>query len=319
MSLAGFIPISLATLHPVEFLGMDLYVHPHGSERPILFCASTLPIKAGDLGRLKESGISRLYIRREARRQYQQFLREHFEEWIKDGSLPLSMRAEALNEVVRDVLSEVFAEGKTDPIVGVARAMGTHAVQLLAAAPIVFKDFIRVLHHDYATFTHSANVCYYSVLLATALGMSQRELVEIAVGGLLHDLGKLEVDPRILLKEGPLEERERRQIRQHPTFGFRQLCRRQDLSQGQLMMVYQHHERIDGRGYPVGIASSQIHPWARLCTIADVFEALTSNRPYRRALSLEGALQIMTKNNGEAFDPEMLECWTTIVTNHSHN
>jgi HD-GYP domain-containing protein (c-di-GMP phosphodiesterase class II) len=246
-------------------------------------------------------------------------LREHLEQWLRDDSLPLSMRAGALNEVLRDVLSESFAEGKADPIVAVARAMGAHAVQLLASVPVTFGDFIRVLYHDYATFTHSANVCYYSVLLASALGMKERELMEIAVGGLLHDLGKLQIDSRILLKEGSLEERERRQIRKHPSSGFQQLCRRDDISQGQLMMVYQHHERIDGRGYPVGVAGEEIHPWARLCTVADVFEALTSNRPYRRALSLEGALQIMTKTSGQAFDPEMLKCWTKIVLHHSQS
>ena len=124
-----------------------------------------------------------------------------------------------------------------------------------------------------------------------------------------HDVGKLEIADAILSKPGRLDDAEFEIIREHPRTGFRKLCRREDLNFGQLMMVYQHHERLDGKGYPVGITAEQIHPWAKVCTVVDVFEALTSNRPYRKAMSYSKAFEIMDRDSGLAFDPEMLKCW----------
>ncbi len=314
MSTSAFIPVSVATLYPTEGLGVDLYIRPSGYDEPILYCARTLSVKSSDLSRLEDSGVTRLYIRSEERRVYQQFLREHLDGWLRDPAQPMKARTAMLNEVVRDVLNESFASGRTETIVNSARELGQRAAELLTSEPVVFQDVIRVLHHDYATFTHSANVCYYAVLLGAILELSHADLVQVAIGALLHDVGKLDIDEKILMKDGPLTELERRQIRKHPTSGFRKLSRRSDLSAGQLLMAYQHHERIDGSGYPVGAVGDEIHPWARLCAVVDVFEALTSHRPYRQSLSQETALCVMSKNAGKHFDQEMLTCWIRIAT-----
>jgi HD-GYP domain-containing protein (c-di-GMP phosphodiesterase class II) len=317
MSNTGFIPVSVATLYPTEGLGVDLYIRPQGYDEPILYCARTLNVKQDDLWRLEDSGVTRLYIRRDERRTYQQFLRQHLDGWLRDPAQPMKARTAMLNEVVRDVLSESFADGRTETIVGKAGELGQRAAELLTSEPVVFQDVVRVLHHDYTTFTHSANVCYYSVLLGAMLDFSHSDLVQIAIGALLHDIGKLDINEQVLLKEGPLTELERRQIRKHPTSGFRKLSKRPELSQGQLLMSYQHHERIDGSGYPVGAVGEEIHPWARLCAVVDVYEALTSQRPYRQPLTPTTALAVMAKNSEKQFDQEMFSCWITIATPRS--
>ena len=86
-----------------------------------------------------------------------------------------------------------------------------------------------------------------------------------------------------------------------------------DLDEGQLMMAYQHHERLDGKGYPVGCVATDIHPWARLCSVVDVFEALTSQRPYRTPMPRSKALMLQQRDSGTAFDPEMFACWKNII------
>ena len=91
------------------------------------------------------------------------------------------------------------------------------------------------------------------------------------------------------------------------------LIERDDLSFGQLMMTYQHHERMDGSGYPVGCLGDEIHPWAKLCAIVDVYEALTSNRPYRSPMTPKTALTLLDKGEGTEFDPEMLKCWRQLI------
>ncbi|MFG0262632.1 MAG: HD-GYP domain-containing protein, partial [Novipirellula sp. JB048] len=135
----------------------------------------------------------------------------------------------------------------------------------------------------------------------------------ITTGGLLHDLGKLDIDERILNKPGRLDEGEFREVKRHPGLGFRKLAKRTDLTEGQLLMVYQHHERVAGHGYPVGCVGSEIHPWAKICAVVDVFEALTSHRPYRKPLSRIKALEVLEREGSASFDLEVLECWKSII------
>ena len=151
-------------------------------------------------------------------------------------------------------------------------------------------------------------------MLAKALGIVDRQCLErIATGGLLHDLGKLEIPEAILTKEGKLTDQEFATIKRHPTIGFRKLCHRTDLDFAQLMMVYQHHERLDGKGYPVGVGTGEIHEWGRICAIADVFEALTSTRPYRAAMRPKAAFDIMDRQSTTGFDTEMYQCWKMTI------
>src|SRR5258708_7070590 len=103
-------------------------------------------------------------------------------------------------------------------------------------------------------------------------------------------------------------------VRRHPTLGFRKLCHRPDLSLGQLLMIYQHHEQIDGGGYPVGHLGSEIHEWGNVEPGAGVFEALTSPRPCREGFPFEKACEMMISKSGTAFDPEFLKCWMDFVS-----
>jgi HD-GYP domain-containing protein (c-di-GMP phosphodiesterase class II) len=136
---------------------------------------------------------------------------------------------------------------------------------------------------------------------------------EIAVAGLLHDVGKRFVSKRILNKRGPLAPAERETIESHPVKGYQELLRVGGATHAQLMITYQHHERPDGNGYPVGVGKDEIHPLARLSSVADVFDALTCQRPYRSPLKAHVALDIMQRQSGLQFDTEMLQCWQSAM------
>ena len=164
--------------------------------------------------------------------------------------------------------------------------------------------------HDYSTFTHIINACTCCVVLAEALGIRDRaQLMEIAQGALLHDVGKRYISARLLNKSAPLTKDEQELMRQHPARGFEELCLRGDLSWGQLMMVYQHHERCDGRGYPVGLVGSEIHEWAKICTVADVYDALTRDRAYHKGATAKDAMQYLDREAGRGFDEDICRCW----------
>ena len=312
-SLDGLIPISMATLSPQALLGVDIYLKSSQESVPVLFYSSDeLP----DLSRLEpyvNQGVNKLFIDSSDRAKYQSYLRENWRDLISDDSMPITNRVAVMSEVMRDVLSEEFVSGDTESIVLASQQLGFGTCDLVSDNPVVARQLYNVLHHDYATFTHCTNVSLYAVVLARALGYRGEELTQIAIGGLIHDLGKLQIDERILTKPGRLDEFEFREIQKHPITGYVEICNRDDINFGQAMMAYQHHERLNGQGYPVGIRGDEIHPWAKICAVVDVYEALTSHRPYRLPMSHKTALSVLDKGDGTEFDSEILACWRSII------
>lgn len=281
-----------------------------------LYRGPEVALESDDLTRLLQRGQTKLFVRAEDHTNYQTYLRENLDEVLGDESIEVSRRFASLNEVVRDVLATAFEQAEVDETVEQCQDLARHNVELICRDDAVESDLLGVMYHDYHTFTHSANVSFYCVMLAKALQISDHDtLTQIGTAGLLHDLGKLEIPENILCKKGRLDDAEFEVIQAHPRTGFEKLCHRDDLTFGQLMMVYQHHERLDGKGYPVGVVDGDIHEWARLCTVVDVFEALTSNRPYRAGMPIEEALTLMDRDSGVAFDVEMLECWKSTIKN----
>ncbi len=314
MFVTDLIAISVSTLSPTAAIGADLYCRVDDTDRAQLFRGAEYPMKSEDLNRLKLRGVHQLFIARESRAQYQDYLRE-IAAGGGDASVNNSQRSTALNEVVLDVLETSFRGKNTDKTVAAAAQMSSIAASLVTREDFAAGDLFRVLHHDYATFTHSANVAYYAGILATELGYSNGEVELIIAGGLLHDLGKLEIPDAILTKPGRLDEAEFLAIKRHPLTGFRQVANRNDLTYPQLMMIYQHHERLDGGGYPVGCTADEIHPWAKLCAVVDIYEAITSQRPYRTPMTRMQAIELLQRESRTALDPEMVQCWISIIQN----
>ena len=150
-------------------------------------------------------------------------------------------------------VQKAFRAVRCDRFVGVAHRVGAQIAELVSNVQMAPHLLFELAKHDTSTFVHVTNVAAYAVLLAQALGIrSSKELQQIAVGAMLHDIGKRNLPPELLNKPGRLTDREHDQMLLHPLRGFEELCKRKDLSHGQLMMVYQHHEWVDGSGYPVG-------------------------------------------------------------------
>ena len=147
---------------------------------------------------------------------------------------------------------------------------------------------------DRYTYGHSARVSLYAGLLGERLGLERRVLATVRQGALFHDFGKIAIRDAVLLKPAKLSNEEYAEIKRHPTEGRDLLQNMKTLAQA-MPVVYHHHERMDGSGYPDGLSGHAIPIAARVTTIADVFDALTTARVYRVALSREEALGIMTE------------------------
>lgn len=309
-----FIPISTLTLNCNMEISVDVFLKVDATAAPKLFCSREMKIEPSRLHQLLDAGISKLFIRGESYQDYQAHLRSNWKALLAVGENFGTSSATILSDVVRAVLHEQFNSEDTNEVVETCKELAVAIVDTLTDRPLIVSELNDVMCHDYATFTHSTNVACFAAMLSKGLGYNDDDLRQIVAGALLHDLGKLEISDRILSKPGKLDELEFREIQKHPTYGMQRLVKEQKtLSHGQLMMVYQHHEKLDGSGYPVGILADEIHPWAKLCAVVDIFEALTSHRPYRKPMSHGTAVSILQRSSGTELDPEIVRCWKTLV------
>ena len=168
---------------------------------------------------------------------------------------------------------------------------------------------------DTYTRGHSDRVSEYSVLLGKYLGLSESELHTLKIGGLFHDIGKIGIPDSILQKEEKLTDNEYSQIKNHPSIG-KHILSNASIFKDIIPIVYHHHEKYDGRGYPSGLAGEAIPLLARIATIADSFDAMTSKRSYRDSLPLDVVKQEIQKNAGTQFDPKLVPVFLDILNNN---
>lgn len=163
-------------------------------------------------------------------------------------------------------------------------------------------------YRDDNTAAHIYRVGQYCALLGVLLGMGEADVNCLYHASLLHDVGKIGVPDSILLKPGSLTQEDRATMEQHTLIGKRILSDSPSdiISMGEVI-AYTHHEKWDGTGYPNGLAGEEIPLYGRICAVADVFDALTTRRPYKEAFSLERAVEIMAAGRGSHFDPAILD------------
>jgi putative nucleotidyltransferase with HDIG domain len=171
---------------------------------------------------------------------------------------------------------------------------GESAARMREAGLVLLQD------KDPATVSHSTHVAILSVELGAKLKLDDRALDRLRTAARLHDVGKIAIPDRILRKPGPLDEEEFRIIKSHPTIGA-ELLRSWGLADA-AEIVRQHHERIDGSGYPEGLAGEQIEIEARIIHVADAYMAMTQDRPYQAAISHEDAVAELARHAGTQFD-----------------
>jgi putative nucleotidyltransferase with HDIG domain len=189
-------------------------------------------------------------------------------------------------------------------------------IEIRAAWELTLEGWARALEYRHKeTEGHSRRVTEISIVLARALGCNEEEILHIRHGALLHDIGKLAIPDKILLKTGPLDSEERAIIEQHPVLAHEMLEPIEFLRIA-ISIPYCHHERWDGAGYPRGLKGEEIPFFARIFTVVDQWDALSTNRPYRKAWPPEEVVGYLHENKGVIFDPVIVDVFVGLNLVH---
>jgi HD-GYP domain-containing protein (c-di-GMP phosphodiesterase class II) len=165
---------------------------------------------------------------------------------------------------------------------------------------------------DY-TFAHSVNVCVLSIITGISMGYNHHRLRDLGVGALLHDIGKIQIPDSILNKPDVLNDYEFDEIKKHSDLGYALLCKIPDIAPDAEMVALTHHERYDGSGYPFGKKADEIHAFSRIVAVADVYDALTNDRVYKKKVLPHQAMEYMMTMAGHLFDPEIVKSFIRYI------
>jgi HD-GYP domain-containing protein (c-di-GMP phosphodiesterase class II) len=229
----------------------------------------------------------------------------------KMNRIPLSLEVEEAREAYRSsslVLDQVLLD------VQQGRAIDTKACQALVKRNLesmlrnesAMLWLTRLKSQDLYTSLHCLSVSILAMGFGTHLGLADDKIELLGIAGLLHDVGKMKIDPTILNKPGKLTEEEFQHIKLHPTFGYQALCNQEDIPAAAIQAAHGHHERLDGKGYPQGLAHYQIPFTTRVITIVDAFDAITSHRAYDDARPIQTAYDVLRSSAGQQFDEALV-------------
>jgi HD-GYP domain-containing protein (c-di-GMP phosphodiesterase class II) len=306
-----YLPIAVDTLEPSDDLPFNLYRESDAGQEFLPYVNQHARLRPAQLKSLSESHVATLYIPFFDRHFYQAHLERLF---LRSRELPAARAMSVIKAKARSIFCGSISDARLASTIHESRALAEQIADVMISNALTSDDLVRLMTHDYCTYTHATNVCVWCVVLARTMGFNAHgDLVAIAQGALLHDLGKRHIPYKIINKNGSLTRHERDLVEDHPRRGFLDVCEGHGLSWPQLMMIYQHHERPDGRGYPVGLSAEAIHSWAMLCSVADVFDAMTAVRPYHSSASPVQALENMVKQVGTQFDKETLQCFVKMM------
>lgn len=177
--------------------------------------------------------------------------------------------------------------------------------QILSDNNVVY-NVVDLKTHDNYTYAHSVNVCILSVLTGKTIGLNRYDLRELAVGAILHDVGKVFINSEILNKPSSLSQEESAIIREHARYGFDALRSKVSISLISAHVAYQHHEREDGTGYPRGLSAPDIHRFAKIVAVADSYDAMTTERVYRSALMNHVAIERLVNEAPAKYSPSVV-------------
>lgn len=304
-SLEHFFPIRPGALRPETVTKFDLYFLPDKTKPLVLYRERSVPFSQEAKVRLDDLNIDYLYVNRAQEDSFQRYVQSHIGAILNDDSVPIPIRSELAYYSAQSVVQELFSSPRAGDLVHRAESTVTSTMRFMLNEPSAVTNLIKVMSFDYYTYTHSVNVFVLSMGLAQRVGFTdEEELKEFGDGTLLHDIGKSLLPQELVTFPGKYTEAQFAEMKKHPVLGYELLYEQGSMSELGLDVVRHHHEKLRGGGYPDNLSGEDIEPLVRICTIADIFDALTTDRCYQRAKASFDALQLMKREILPDLDPQ---------------
>ena len=271
----------------------------------VLYCEAATVIGRDSRARLLDNGVNRLYYRLSSGSVCAggQSLSDVLDR--PDTEVPAMVKSSLVYEHVFAAGKQLLQEPGGNELLAATSASVRTIVRHVVRSPHALHGLIGLMRHDPSLFTHSANVCTYATALGRHLGLDGDDLVNLGTGALIHDVGMTRVPQTILDKPGALTPQDRATVERHPNWGTEILAtflrRRPEIR----AVVAQHHERLDGSGYPLKLKGAQIHKYARITGFVDRYDAMTSDRPYRPAMNPFKAMQLIRDGTIGQFENDL--------------
>lgn len=266
---------------------------------------------------LKTKGIASIFIAEgevdpdELELQIPQYTRDLIEK-AKVPDKPKVKLSESVKKQVCEGVQNLFADPSSENFTDNSVNIANHLTESVLSDDAVAVDLGMLKVSDEYTFKHSVDVAGMSVVIGKNMGLPIDALKELCVAGLLHDVGKAKIPAEVLNKPGKLNDDEFALMKQHSLFGFQILKEKKRFSENIMLGVLQHHEKMNGHGYPQGVDRSRIHKYAKIISVADVFDALVTKRPYKDPFSKNVATE-MVMGMSQELDIDMMKIFLHTV------
>jgi len=258
-------------------------------------------LSRGYIAKLESLGIDMLFIKDE------RFKDIEFNPVISDKT------RESAYKTIRGVINSFEAGDSVSLDAESIKSAVSNIINDLLYSYDVVNNLADIMGYDEYTFQHSVNTTVLALILGLGKGYTHAKLLELGMGVLMHDIGKVNLPKEILNKPGNLSTEEFAEVKKHPSLGFDVIRKNQDFSINSAHVALQHHERWTGGGYPRGLKGKEIHEFGRITAVADVYDALISKRPYRQAQEPYQAYEYIHSQAGHHFDPDIVRIFTKRV------
>ncbi len=301
----GYLPVPLRNIPFEALVGLDLYLQKHGAYT--LYRSKNLALKPADVTRLIESQVHYAYVPVQDHQRYYQTLEKGLSSIVADPDIQQARKAEILYSTCIALADQLYEKLPDQQEIQRVQNVSRSIAELVMQDENAFRHLFDVSNHDFYTATHMVNVCLTMVSLGLKMGLDQDVIHELGTGALLHDIGKLFVPTEILNCRRRLNSDEIDLMRSHVEKGYEYLLENTSLSEASLAVVFEHHERLDGSGYPRGLRGNEISIYGRMAGIVDCYEAMTAVRPYRgKTFTLQQTLQHLKAQTPQQLDHEIL-------------
>ncbi len=308
----GFLRVALASLRADTVANFELHLALRGRS-PVLYRAANLEFTQEDILRLTAYGVSHMFIPAHQTRAYHEYMEQHLAQILEDSELPMEFRTKVAYGAAQTVIQDILRDPRSKDMLRRSENLVENAVDFMFRESDSFYHLMSVMSFDYYTYTHSVNVMVFASALAKRLGFTQKEICTNSQGALLHDIGKSQIDPRIVNFRGKLSSEQWLEMKKHPVYGYDLVTAQGMTNPGVLDIMRHHHEKLTGSGYPDGLLQNEISAWVRICAIADIFDALTTRRSYREALDSFPGLRVMSEEMSSELDKEYFRVFVMMM------